>query len=319
MEPRKDLLDLQSLQKEEIEELLELIGPFKELGSRTVKKVPRLQGKTVLLLFYEPSTRTATSFEVAAKRMSADVISLPVAQSSVTKGETILDTVDTLGEMGTDYVVVRHQRSGIPNLIARYTRASVINAGDGYHAHPTQGLLDAFTLSEVWDKKFAGRRVLIAGDVMHSRVARSTSTVLRKLGVEVGVLGPGSLVPRGSPGSQRVFRTWSEAFAWGPDAVYLLRIQMERLGEPFFPSLAEYHRAYGLTRERLAKLRDRGSWVLHPGPINRGVELANEVTEYERCLIGKQVENGVATRMAVLYWLKPGRERGETPTELTHE
>ena len=319
MEPRKDLLDLDTLELGEIEELLASISHFKALSSRTVKKVPRLQGKTVLLLFYEPSTRTAGSFEVAAKRMSADVISLPEAQSSVVKGETILDTVDTMGAMGIDYVVVRHQRSGIPNLIAKHTRASVINAGDGYHAHPTQGLLDAFTLFEVWDGKFAGRKLLIAGDVMHSRVARSTSTVLRKLGVEVGVLGPGSLVPRGNPEAHRVFRNWKEAFAWSPDAVYLLRIQMERMGEPFFPSLAEYHRAYGLTRERLARLRERGGWVMHPGPINRGVELANEVTEYERCLIGKQVENGVATRMAVLYWLRPRVEHGGTSTEVTHE
>lgn len=319
MEPRKDLLDLQSLQVEEIEEILDLIGPFKELSTRTVKKVPRLQGKTVLLLFYEPSTRTAGSFEVAAKRMSADVISLPEAQSSVVKGETILDTVDTMESMGTDYVVVRHQRSGIPNLIAKNTRASVINAGDGYHAHPTQGLLDAFTLFEVWEKKFAGRKLLIAGDVMHSRVARDTSAVLRKLGVEVGVLGPGSLVPRGNPETHRVFRSWNEAFEWSPDAVYLLRIQMERLGEPFFPSLAEYHRAFGVTRERLARLRERGSWVMHPGPINRGVELANEVTEYERCLIGRQVANGVATRMAVLYWLRPGEEREGNPTVRSNE
>lgn len=319
MEARKDLLDLQSLSVGEVESLLGLISHFKKLCTRTVKRVPHLQGKTVLLLFYEPSTRTSGSFEVAAKRLAADVISLPEAQSSVVKGESILDTVDTMESMGTDYVVVRHQRSGIPNLIARHTRASVINAGDGYHAHPTQGLLDAFTLFEVWDQKFAGRKVLIAGDVMHSRVARSTSNILRKLGVEVGVLGPGSLVPRGNPESQRVFRSWKEAFAWSPDAVYLLRIQMERLGEPFFPSLAEYHRAYGVTRERLERLRDRGSWIMHPGPVNRGVELANEVMEYERCLISQQVANGVATRMAVLYWLRPMVKREELAAEPVHE
>jgi len=151
--------------------------------------------------------------------------------------------------------------------------------------------------------------VLIAGDVMHSRVARSTSTVLRKLGAEVGVLGPGSLVPRGNPKSHRIFATWDEAFAWDPEVVYLLRIQMERQGEQFFPSLEEYHRTFGLTTERLNRLRDRGAWVMHPGPINRGVELAHEVTSYERCLIQQQVQNGIATRMAVLYWLRPARDQ----------
>ena len=308
MKPRKDLLDLQSLEPDEIREILGTAAPFKELFARSVKKVPRLQGKTVLLLFYEPSTRTSTSFEVAAKRMDADVINLPVAQSSVTKGESVLDTVETLQAMRVDYIVVRHQRSGVPGLIAKNTAASVINAGDGYHAHPTQGLLDALTMSEIWDGDFAKKRVLIVGDILHSRVARSTSTVLRKLGAEVGVLGPGTLIPHDRPADFRVFGAWEEAFAWKPEAVYLLRVQLERQKVQFFPSLGEYHRNFGLTRDRLEKIADRGIWVLHPGPINRGVELADEVTQYERCLINTQVENGIAARMAVLYSLRPGVE-----------
>tara|TARA_R110002096_G_scaffold403766_3_gene601336 strand:- start:42255 stop:43202 length:948 start_codon:yes stop_codon:yes gene_type:complete len=306
MKVRKDLLDLESLDREEIREILNRAAPFKELFARSVKKVPRLQGKTVLLLFYEPSTRTSTSFEVAAKRMDADVINLPVAQSSVTKGESVLDTVETLQAMRVDYIVVRHQRSGVPGLIAKNTAASVINAGDGFHAHPTQGLLDALTLSEVWGGDFGKRKVLIVGDILHSRVARSTSTVLRKLGVEIGVLGPGTLIPAGGPPDFKVFRTWDEALDWNPEAVYLLRVQLERQKVQFFPSLGEYHRNFGLTLERLKTLEDRGTWVLHPGPINRGVELADEVTQYERCLINTQVENGIATRMAVLYSLRPG-------------
>ncbi|MEO0445304.1 MAG: aspartate carbamoyltransferase catalytic subunit [Verrucomicrobiota bacterium] len=309
MKPRKDLLDLQSLSREELEEFLESTSPFKDtFTTRSIKKVPHLAGRTALLLFYEPSTRTSTSFDVAAKRMGADVVTLPVSHSSVVKGESILDTVETLEAMRTDYIVVRHQRSGVPNFIARNTQASVINAGDGFHAHPTQGLLDAFTLHEVWGGAFEGKRVLISGDVVHSRVARSTSTALRKLGATVGVLGPGSLVPKGMMASQEIFGSWEEALAWHPDAVYLLRIQLERQEEQFLPSLAEYHHVFGLTSERLSVLRERGVWVMHPGPINRGVELVNEVTEYERCLIEKQVENGVAARMAVLYFLRPGGE-----------
>ena len=306
MTQRKDLLDLESLSAEEITFILETAGPFKQLFKRSVKKVPRLQGKTVLMLFYEPSTRTSTSFEVAAKRMDADVINLPLGQSSVTKGESVLDTVETLQAMRVDYIVVRHQRSGIPGFIAKNTAASVINAGDGFHAHPTQGLLDAYTLRETWNGEFAGKRVLIAGDILHSRVARSTSTVLRKLGVNVGVLGPGTLVPQHRHKELTAFRSWDEALEWAPDAVYLLRVQFERQGEKFFPSLNEYHQTFGLTEERLKVLKERGTWVMHPGPINRGLELADSVTRYERCLINDQVENGIATRMAVLYSLRPG-------------
>ena len=304
--PRKDLLQIEDLGREEIEQVLNAAQPFKDLFKRSVKKVPTLQGKTVLSLFYEPSTRTSSSFEVAAKRLSADVTSLDVGSSSVVKGESVLDTVDTLQAMRADYIIIRHKQAGIPNLVARHTRASVINAGDGFHAHPTQALLDASTLFDVFGTlDFAGKRVLIVGDILHSRVARSTSRILTKLGADVGVLGPGTLVPPGRPPEMRKFPDWDQAFTWKPDVVYLLRVQFERQGEQFFPSAGEYHSVYGLTGDRLQKLRGEGTWVMHPGPINRGVELTDAVMDYERCLVNQQVENGIATRMAVLYWLKP--------------
>lgn len=302
--PRKDLLDIESLSLEEIEFLLKTAGPFKELFAKSVKKVPTLRGKSVLTLFYEPSTRTRTSFEIAAKRLSADVTNFTISSSSVTKGESVLDTVDTLQAMNVDYIVVRHGASGIPNLIARHTNASVVNAGDGFHAHPTQALLDAYTLREIFPAP-AGRKVLIVGDILHSRVARSTSRIFRKLDVEVGVLGPGTLVPEGRPAELRAFRSFDEAFAWKPEVIYLLRIQLERQKAQFFPSLREYHHVYGLTNERFRRVAGEGIWIMHPGPVNRGVELVDAVMNYERCLINQQVENGIATRMAVLYWLKP--------------
>jgi aspartate carbamoyltransferase catalytic subunit len=301
---RKDFLDIASLSREEVDLLLDQATPFKELFTRSVKKVPALKGKSVLMLFYEPSTRTLSSFEVAAKRLSADVIDLDVPHSSVAKGETVKDTVDTLQAMRADYIVVRHKMSGLPQAIARQTRASVINAGDGAHAHPTQALLDAFTLREVFPD-LSGRKVLIAGDILHSRVARSTSSLLLKLGVEVGFLGPGSLIPRSGPEGIRKFTDFDEALRWNPDTVYLLRVQMERQDAQYFPGVQEYHRVYGVTRERLDRIQGEGIYIMHPGPVNRGVELCHEVMDYERSLINQQVENGIAARMAVLYSLKP--------------
>jgi len=302
---RKDLLELAALEREEIEHLLDQSVPFKELFTRSVKKVPALKGKSVLMLFYEPSTRTHSSFEVAAKRLSADVTNFDVAQSSITKGESVRETVETLQAMRTDYIIVRHSRSGLPGMIARQTKACVINAGDGAHAHPTQGLLDAFTIKEKFPDP-TGKRVLIVGDILHSRVARSTTTVLKKLGVEVAHLGPGSLVPKHGPEGVRRFTDYKEAMAWAPDFVYLLRVQMERQDVQFFPSVREYHKLYGITDARLAEIRDKGLYIMHPGPVNRGVELCDAVMDYERSLINDQVENGIAVRMAVLYWLKPG-------------
>ncbi len=301
---RKDLLDIVSLEREELDRLLDQAAPFKELFTRSVKKVPALKGKSVLMLFYEPSTRTHSSFEVAANRLSADVTNFDVARSSVTKGESVRETIETLQAMRTDYIIVRHKNSGLPGVIARLTKASVVNAGDGAHAHPTQALLDAFTIKEKYPDP-TGRKVLIVGDILHSRVARSTSTILKKLGMEVAYLGPGSLVPKVGPEQTRRFTNYNEAMAWGPDFVYLLRVQMERQDVQYFPSLREYHRLYGITEARLDEIRDRGLYIMHPGPVNRGVELCDAVMDYERSLINDQVENGIAVRMSVLYYLKP--------------
>ncbi|MDB4364172.1 aspartate carbamoyltransferase catalytic subunit, partial [Akkermansiaceae bacterium] len=290
---RKDFLDIVSLDREEIVDLLDQALPFKDLFTRSVKKVPALKGKAVLMLFYEPSTRTLSSFEVAAKRLSADVTTFDVPSSSVTKGESVRDTIDTLQAMRADYIVVRHRLSGQPAAIARQTGASVINAGDGAHAHPTQALLDAFTLREVYPE-LEKKRVLIVGDILHSRVARSTSTILKKLGVDVAFLGPGSLVPKAGPQDIPRFTNYEEAMKWKPDAVYLLRVQKERMSAPFFPSDREYHNLFGITDERLRQLAGEGTYIMHPGPINRGVELCDAVLDYDRCLISQQVENGIA-------------------------
>ena len=306
MTPRKDLLDIQSLSDGELEFILKNAVPFKNLFKRSVKKVPTLRGRTVLTLFYEPSTRTRSSFEVAASRLGADVVNFSVGTSSVVKGESVLDTISTLEAMRTDYVVVRHSTSGIPNLIAKNTSASVINAGDGFHAHPTQALLDVFTLSEAFRGDVRGARIAFIGDIQHSRVARSTNLLCRRKGMSTAILAPGSLVPRDLPRPITVFQDWKALFEWRPDVIYLLRVQTERQNVPFFPSIGEYHRLYGLTDERLKWARDSGAWVMHPGPVNRGVELTDNVMTYERCLIDQQVENGIAIRMSVLYWLKPG-------------
>ncbi|MDB6118541.1 MAG: aspartate carbamoyltransferase [Verrucomicrobiaceae bacterium] len=305
MTPRKDLLDIASLTDAEIHFVLDNAVPFKDLFKRSVKKVPTLRGQTVLTLFYEASTRTRSSFEVAASRLSADVTHFDIETSSVTKGESVVDTVETLEAMKVDYIVVRHKQAGIPELIARNTHASVINAGDGFHAHPTQALLDAFTIKETFGT-MEEHRVVIVGDIKHSRVARSTSLLLRRLGMKVAYLAPGSLMPRDVPKDVTLLKNWDELWAWKPEVTYLLRVQMERQREPFFPSVGEYHKIYGMTDERLARVRDQGLYVMHPGPVNRGVELNDNVMTYERSLINQQVENGIAVRMSVLYWLRPG-------------
>jgi len=301
---RKDLLDIEDLGLDEIEYVLDNAVPFKDLFQRSVKKVPTLRGKSVLSLFYEPSTRTSSSFEVAAMRLSADVTHFSVSTSSMVKGESLLDTIETLQAMRSDYIVIRHQAAGVPGIVARNTGASVVNAGDGYHAHPTQALLDAFTLREVFPD-LEGRRVVIVGDVLHSRVARSVSTLFRKLGIEVAVLGPGSLIPRGRHGFMTRLSDWEETFDWKPDDIYLLRVQLERQEGQFFPGIAEYHRMYGVNSDRLQRIRRLGAWLMHPGPVNRGVEITDEAMQYEKSLVNAQVENGIAVRMAVLHWLKP--------------
>ena len=301
---RKDLLDIESLSREEIQFLLQTAKPFKELFTRSVKKVPPLKGKSVLNFFYEPSTRTRSSFEIAAKRLSADVTDFTVSQSSAVKGESVKDTVDTLQAMKVDYLICRHSKSGVPAAIARQTNASVINAGDGYHAHPTQALLDAYTLQEILPG-FTGQKIVIVGDIAHSRVARSVSTCCHRLGMEVAYFGPGTLIPRGPHPFIRVLKSYDEVFDWAPDVIYLLRLQLERQKANFFPTMHEYHQIFGLSKERFRHVADRGIHVMHPGPVNRGVEISNEVMDYERCWINRQVENGIAMRMAILYWLQP--------------
>ncbi|MEG0025201.1 MAG: aspartate carbamoyltransferase catalytic subunit [Akkermansia sp.] len=302
--PRKDLLNISSLTDQEIRTFLDSAGPMKELFTKSVKKVPSLKGKSVLTLFYEPSTRTHSSFEVAANRLSADVTSFTVSTSSVVKGESVQDTIDTLQSMKVDYIIVRHYNSGLPKVIARHTKASVINAGDGSHAHPTQALLDAFTIQENLGSH-AGKRIVIIGDVLHSRVARSTSLILKRLGAEVAYLGPGSLIPRPEHSGVPCFTTFDQAFAWKPDVIYLLRVQKERQDAPFFPSSQEYNKIYGVTEERLKRISDEGMYIMHPGPVNRGVEICDLAMDYERNLINRQVENGIACRMSVLYHLTP--------------
>jgi aspartate carbamoyltransferase catalytic subunit len=302
--PRKDLLDIASLTRDEIDVVLANAIPYKRLFKNSVKKVPALRGQSVLTLFYEPSTRTRLSFEVAASRLSADLNNFDVESSSVVKGESVLDTIETIEATKVDYIIVRHKASGIPALIAKHTRASVINAGDGWHAHPTQALLDGFTVKEQLGD-ISGCKVVIVGDVQHSRVARSTSLLLRRLGAQVAYLAPGTLMPRDTPKEIALFDNWKDAFEWQPDIVYLLRMQSERQGEQFIPSVAEYHRLYGLTDERLKVMRERDLWLMHPGPVNRGVEITDAAMNYEKSLINTQVENGVAVRMSVLHWLRP--------------
>ena len=258
----------------------------------------------MLNLFFEPSTRTRASFEIAAKRLSADVTNLVITQSSVAKGESILDTVATMKSMKVDYMIVRHAAAGVPAYIAKHTPAAVINAGDGNHAHPTQALLDAFTMREAVGE-LDGRHILLVGDLLHSRVFRSVSTAARKLGMDVGIFAPATLLPAGRPEYMRAFASFEEAIAWAPDFIYLLRLQRERQAAHFFPSLREYHNVFGLTRERLLACSRQGIRIMHPGPVNRGVELVDEALSYEHCLINRQVENGIAARMAALYWLQP--------------
>lgn len=298
----KDFLDIQAFSRDELELLLDNTTQMKDVFTRSVKKVPTLRGRSVLMLFFEPSTRTSTSFEIAATRLSADVINFDVGTSSFSKGESVKETIDTLEAMRCDYVVVRNKMSGFAKTLASLTNMSVLNAGDGQHAHPTQALLDAFTAREAGGN-LDGKKILIVGDILHSRVARSTSRIFQKLGAEVAFLGPGSLVPKDSDFPR--FTNYDEAMKWGPDFLYLLRVQMERQEAPFFPSNKEYHKMYGLTTERLKHVEDKGIYLMHPGPFNRGVELCDEAVDYERSLINQQVENGVAARMSVLYTLKP--------------
>jgi aspartate carbamoyltransferase catalytic subunit len=298
---RKDLLGIQDLSVDEINLILETADSFKEVSGRDIKKVPTLRGKTVVNLFFEPSTRTRTSFELAAKRLSADVINFTTSTSSVVKGETLLDTASNIQAMRADFIVLRHPAAGAPSILARALQASVINAGDGGHEHPTQALLDLFTLREK-KRDFQGLRIAIVGDIAHSRVARSAIYALTKLGAKIHVAGPPTMIPRDIERlGVRVFYNLDEALK-GMDVIMMLRLQLERQGIALFPSIREYATCYGLTPERL-QLAAHDVLVMHPGPINRGVEISPEVADSASSVILDQVTNGVAVRMAVLYLL----------------
>jgi aspartate carbamoyltransferase catalytic subunit len=302
----KDLLGLEHLSAEQITLVLDTAEPLKEISERAIKKVPTLRGATVVNLFFEPSTRTRISFEFAEKRMSADTVNVAVAASSVTKGETLVDTARNLEAMRIDMVVIRHPASGAAHFLAERIKSNVINAGDGMHEHPTQGLLDLLTLRDHFGT-VAGRKVCICGDVLHSRVARSNIWGLRKLGAEVAVCGPRSLLPNaiGEMGVT-VFDRIEQAIEWA-DALNVLRLQLERMQAGYIPSPREYNRVFGVTRERLARA-PRDVLILHPGPMNRGVEIDSDVADGPHSVILDQVTNGVAIRMAVLYLLA-----GHTP------
>jgi aspartate carbamoyltransferase catalytic subunit len=302
---RKDLLGIQDMSVEEITLILETAESFKEVSGRDIKKVPTLRGKTVVNLFFEPSTRTRTSFELAAKRLSADVINFAVSASSVSKGETLLDTARNIEAMQADFIVLRHPMAGAPNILAKLLRASIVNAGDGGHEHPTQALLDLYTLREK-KRAFKGLRLAIVGDIAHSRVARSNIYALTKLGAEVRVIGPPTMMPLEVERlGVKVFYDLDEGLR-GVDVIMMLRLQLERQGIALFPSIREYSRLYCLTPERV-KLAAPDALVMHPGPINRGVEIAPEVADSVSSVILDQVTNGVAVRMAVLYLLSGGK------------
>ena len=298
---RKDLVSIASLTPDEITLILDTADSFKEVSGREIKKVPALRGKTVVNLFFEPSTRTRTSFELAAKRLSADVINFSPSSSSVVKGETLLDTARNIEAMQADIIVLRHPDAGAAETLANGVKSSVINAGDGWHEHPTQALLDLFTMRE---KKlnFKGLRVAIVGDIAHSRVARSNIFGLSKLGAEIRAVGPPTMIPVHLDRlGVRVYYDLDEALR-GVDVIMMLRLQLERQGRALFPSIREYSRLYGLTAERV-RLAEAGALVMHPGPVNRGVEMAPEVADSFSSVILDQVANGVAVRMGLLYLL----------------
>ena len=305
----KDLLGIVDLTPDEIALILDTAEAMKEVGTRPIKKVPALRGKTVVNLFYEPSTRTRTSFEIAEKRLSADTLNIAIGTSSVVKGETLADTALNLEAMAPDMIVLRHSSSGACHLLSRICRSAIINAGDGMHEHPTQALLDAFTIRER-KKQLKGLKVAIIGDLLHSRVLRSNIQLLTKMGAHVWVCGPPTLIPTdikrfGVTATSSVDEAVADA-----DVVMLLRIQLERMEGAYFPSLREYFRVFGMTEARLRQAKP-DVMIMHPGPMNRGVEIASEVADGPYSVILDQVANGVAVRMAVLYLLAGGAEHEE--------
>jgi aspartate carbamoyltransferase catalytic subunit len=297
----KDLVSIKDISKEETEAIIDTALSFKDVLRRDIKKVPALRGKTVVNLFFEPSTRTKTSFEIAEKRLSLDVINFAVSSSSVVKGESLLDTVRTIESYGIDYLVIRHSSSGVPHFIARQTSASVVNAGDGINEHPTQALLDAVTMKEK-KGEIRGLEVAIVGDILHSRVARSNVDCLSKLGARVRLVGPPTLMPLNPPSGVDVFYDMDKGIS-GADVVMMLRIQLERQGKSYFPSTKEFFKYWGLSAERLL-LAEKDALVMHPGPMNRGIEIATDVADCSQSVILEQVTNGIAVRMAVIYMLQ---------------
>jgi aspartate carbamoyltransferase catalytic subunit len=303
---RKDLLGIADMAAAEITLVLDTAEAMKEIGSRPIKKVPALRGKTVVNLFFEPSTRTRTSFEIAEKRLSADTLNIAIASSSVVKGETLADTALNIEAMQPDMIVLRHSSSGACHLLSRICRSAIINAGDGMHEHPTQALLDAFTIRER-KQRLQGLKVAIVGDLLHSRVLRSNIQLLTKMGADVWVCGPPTLIPTGIARSGVRATTRVDEAVADADVIMLLRIQLERMEGAFFPSLREYFNVFGMTEARM-RLAKPDVMIMHPGPMNRGVEIASEVADGPYSVILDQVANGVAVRMAVLYLLAGGAE-----------
>jgi aspartate carbamoyltransferase catalytic subunit len=302
---QKHLLGIRDLTKDEILTILDVAESFKEISAREIKKVPTLRGKTIINLFYEPSTRTRSSFEIAAKRLSADIVNFNSSTSSVAKGETLKDTVLNLEAMKPDVIIIRHPASGAPFYLTTFCKSSVINAGDGTHEHPTQALLDALTIRQE-KGDFSKLKVVIAGDILHSRVAKSNIFLLTKLGAGVMLSGPPPLVPLefkkfGAEIDYNFERALKDA-----DIIMMLRIQLERQGKNFFPSLREYRNLYSLTPEKLKRAK-KNAIIMHPGPINRGIELSTDLADSSKSVILKQVENGIAIRMAILYLLLGGK------------
>ncbi len=306
--PHRNLLTLESLTPDDIRLVLDTAQAFEDVSTRSVKKVPALRGRVVVNLFYEDSTRTKTSFTLAAQRLSADIIDFSEKTSSSSKGESLRDTVRNIEAMGVDIIVVRHPAAGAPHLIARNVKCCVINAGDGRHEHPTQGLLDIFTIRQA-KGKIAGLKVAIVGDVVNSRVARSNLHGLLKLGADVTFVGPTTLVPRGfeSMGAKLChdFDSVIDQF----DVINMLRIQRERISSNVFPSVQEYSRLFGLTNERMRRAKP-DVLVMHPGPINRGIEMSGDVADGQKSAVLKQVTNGLAVRMAVMFLCKQAAENG---------
>ena len=329
---KKDILDIESLSSDEIRLILEAAESFKEVLGRDIKKVPTLRGKTVINLFFEASTRTRTSFEIAAKRLSADTINISASASSVQKGETLSDTVRNIEAMNSDVIIIRHPASGAPHFIAKRLKASVINAGDGSHEHPSQALLDLMTIKEK-KGKIEGLKVAVIGDIAHSRVARSNIHGLTKMGAKVVLYGPKTLMPKGidrirdeggrmkdevkkgsdsslipHPSSLSVASSMEEALS-DADVIMMLRIQLERQGQSLFPSVREYSRFFGLNGRNIS-LAKEDAVIMHPGPMNRGVEISSDVADGPRSVILDQVNNGIAVRMALLYLLAGGHKDG---------